>query len=466
MSTHDNSQMNPPINTEEVATPTRYDLLFKIKKYASSFDLEGDKPDLRNITYVSPTDHLSCPICQQPFMDPMTTICGHTFCKECIFECLKMSKNYSNSEESINITGCCPLDRTPLDSANINDLFPSPLLISNLIDDLKVSCLNRERGCDWDGRRWELEHHVVLECGYTGVKCNGMRETEENESPEEKPAGNDLVECSLLVERRFLSSEHDCVHKLFECEFCNKSITAITHQEHLESECLFNYQTCDLCMNDTITLKNLEKHKINCSKVGHMKCPAGEIGCKWVGNSETALEIHLQACQLNQLLPSITTMNDKIDNLTKDNGFLQRQINKILDSIIQGKITNLGYNESIEEVNKFNAIDDQDKLLYLNFEIDRLKFEINEKIIPFINTTNVNDQESLINNLINDNFMVRDDMNLQRMMINSLRKQLQFLLFTRNRPNMGHMPHLEDMLQDLEDISSRSSSEERLNLKL
>ena len=197
-----------------------------------------------------------------------------------------------------------------------------------------------------------------------------------------------------------------------------------------------------------------------------MKCPAGEIGCKWVGNNETALEIHLQACQLNQLLPSITTMNDKIDNLTKDNGFLQRQINKILDSIIQGKITNLGYNESIEEVNKFNAIDDQDKLIYLNFEIDRLKFEINEKIIPFINTTNVNDQESLINNLINDNFMVRDAMNLQRMMINSLRKQLQFLLFTRNRPNMGHMPHLEDMIQDLEEISSRSSSEERLNLKL
>jgi hypothetical protein len=219
-------------------------------------------------------------------------------------------------------------------------------------------------------------------------------------------------------------------------------------------------------MNDTITLKKLEKHKINCSKVGHMKCPAGEIGCKWVGNNETALEIHLQACQLNQLLPSITTMNDKIDNLTKDNGFLQRQINKILDSIIQGKITNLGYNESIEEVNKFNAIDDQDKLIYLNFEIDRLKFEINEKIIPFINTTNVNDQESLINNLINDNFMVRDAMNLQHMMINSLRKQLQFLLFTRNRPNMGHMPHLEDMIQDLEEISSRSSSEERLNLKL
>lgn len=441
-----------------------YDLSLRIKTFSSSFDLEGNKPDLRNITYLSPTDHLSCPICQQPFMEPMTTICGHTFCKDCIFECLKMSKNYD--EDSL-VTGCCPLDRTPLDSANINDLFPSPLLISNLIDDLKVSCLNHERGCDWNGRRWELEHHVMLDCGYTGVKCNGMRETEkvasegDLENDLESVVENDLVECSLLVERRFVSGE--CVHKLFECEYCNKNVTAITHQAHLEDECLFNYQTCDLCMNDTITLKNLEKHKANCSKVGHFKCPAGEIGCVWVGNNETALEIHLETCTLNQMLPTISTMNSKIDNLTKDNGFLQRQINKILDSIIQGKITNLGYNESIEEVNKFNTIDDQDKLMYLNFEIDRLKFEINEKIIPFINKSNSVNDESIINNLINDNFMMRDDMSLQRMMINSLRKQLQFLLFTRNRP-MGHQP--EEMIMDLEEISLRSSSEERLNLKL
>ncbi len=94
-----------------------------------------------------------------------------------------------------------------------------------------------------------------------------------------------------------------------------------------------------------------------------------------------------------------------------------------------GKITNLGYSESIEEINKFESIEDQDKLVYLNFEIDRLKYEINERIIPFMNKSIVNERENMMNNLINDNFMIREDMNVQRMMINSLRKQLQFLLY-------------------------------------
>ena len=69
--------------------------------------------------------------------------------------------------------------------------------------------------------------------------------------------------------------------------------------------------------------------------------------------------------------------------------------------------------------------------MYLNFEIDRLKYEINERIIPFMNKSTVNERENMMNNLINDNFMIREDMNVQRMMINSLRKQLQFLLFSR-----------------------------------
>lgn len=46
-----------------------------------------------------------------------------------------------------------------------------------------------------------------------------------------------------------------------------------------------------------------------------------------------------------------------------------------------------------------------------------------------MNRSKINDQENMIKNLVNDNFMMREDMNLQRMMINSLRKQLQFMLF-------------------------------------
>lgn len=172
-------------------------------------------------------------------------------------------------------------------------------------------------------------------------------------------------------------------------------------------------------------------------------------------------------------------MKDKMDSLVLENETLQKQINKMLDSIIQGKITNLGYSESIEEINKFESIEDQDKLVYLNFEIDRLKYEINERIIPFMNKSTVNERENMMNNLINDNFMIREDMNVQRMMINSLRKQLQFLLFSKNRnttlsggvggtnnmfPSM--FPTEELGLGNIYETVSRSNSEERLNLKL
>ena len=156
-----------------------YDESVNIIDYPSSFNLleSDDRPDIRGITYKSLTDHLNCPICQQPFINPLTTICGHTFCKECIYECFRMAKrNSRNSVTSLNnnttedMTGNCPLDRTPLDAANINDLFPTPLIVTNLIDELKVYCLNKERGCEWVGTRWELEHHVTDSCGYTGIK--------------------------------------------------------------------------------------------------------------------------------------------------------------------------------------------------------------------------------------------------------------------------------------------------------
>ncbi|RLV96368.1 hypothetical protein JA1_000248 [Spathaspora sp. JA1] len=457
--------------------------------------LESDnKPDLRNVKYKTTTEHLNCPICQQPFIEPLTTICGHTFCKECIYECFKKSKRPRNSENEL--CGFCPLDRTPLDSANVNDLFPAPLIISNLIDDLKVYCLNHERGCDWTGSRWALERHVVVDCAQTGIKCNGTRQ--------------DGTKCELIVERKFFDQDKDmpvgkdedeickeskdteCIHQKFECEHCNEQITKITLTNHLETECLFNFKTCELCGNDMIPEKNLGKHQENCIKIGRLKCPAHELGCKWIGSNETSLEIHLANgnCQLYLLLPAFNCIQEKMTSLTCENEYLQKQINKILDSIIQGKITNLGYSESIEEINKFKSIEDQDKLIYLNFELDRLKYEINEKILPFMNKSIAKEQENVMTGLINETFMMREDMNVQRMMINSLRKQLQFLLFARGRggngglgassniggvgpnsipgaPGFNNVSPEDGMgLPELYEVVSRSSSDERINLKL
>lgn len=496
-----------------------------------------DKPDLRNVKYKSPTDHLSCPICQQPFIEPMTTICGHTFCRECILECLKMSDTSDNNR------GSCPLDRTPIDSANTNDLFHTPLIIANMIDDLKVYCLSVDRGCTWTGSRWELEHHVVADCGFTGVECNGIRiidnqlNEENNDENARREVKDNLLDkdserteyaahlsgefnaevnlesdalieleqpvteiqtmseteiktmtdmeievmteelkqvqlqnklnrvCSQLVERR-LTLDGECCHKLYECKFCKQQICHAIEEIHLLQECKLNYQTCEMCENDTIAQMNMEKHIANCSRIRNIKCPAHEIGCKWIGNNETSLDIHMESdCALNKFLPFYEKLNDKVVNLEGENQYLQRQINRILNLVIQGKITNLGYNEHIEEINKFESTSEQNKLLHLNFEVERMKFEMEEKVLPLVNKMRgSHERENLLNNIISDNFMMKEDLNVQRMYINSLRKQLQFLLFTRNRMlPPGFQPAMEF---DTPDHLEYSSSEERLNLKL
>lgn len=405
--------------------------------------------------------------------------------------------------------GFCPLDRTPLNALNIHDLFPTPLIITNMVDELKVYCLNFERGCDWIGSRWELEHHVVQDCGFTGVYCDGVRirlsdavelhstltdileeeiSLELLEDAELEEHSNEIITalptercCSLLVERRFLGSENnECVHKLFECKFCKTKVTAINEEVHLKEECLVNYTTCDLCNNDMIPLRNLEKHKSNCMKTGKLVCPAHKIGCPWVGNNEPSLEIHLEKgnCQLNQLLPFMSSLENKIDKLGEENAFLQKQIHKILDSIIQGKVTNLGYNEPIEEIGRFTRdmgiMEDQDRVLHLNYEIDRLKCELEEKINPFIDRESnaMIERETIMNGLVSDNFIMKDNLNLQRALINSLRKQVQFLLFrNRNQAPFGanfvnHPTPGAEADDILAEMTSMSSSEERLNLKL
>lgn len=414
----------------------------EIPSHSSCFDMEHttSRPDLRNLKYKSLTDHLQCPICQQPFIKPLTTLCGHTFCSDCIMECFKMSKDSTS-----DVIGLCPLDRTPIDSTNSNDLFPTPILINNLVDELKVYCLNHERGCEWSGCRWEVEHHVIADCEHTGVKCNGKRGRKE---------------CSLLVERKYKSTE-ECVHKLFECSYCKEQIAKVTEEDHLSNECLFNYQTCEICANDMIPLKSLAQHQENCTKSTKHICPAKSIGCSFIGNNEPSLENHVQNnCQLNKFLPFYNKMNDKLETLTKENENLRSLINKILNLIIQGKITNLGYNEPIEEINKFKNFEDldQDKLIYLNYEIERLKYQIDEKLIPFIDKQ-TNEREPVLNNLVSDSFMMKDDLNLQRMLINSLRKQIQFILFKNHRPTFNGMnnPVFDEDLSD---------SDERLNLKL
>lgn len=434
--------------------------------------------DLRSLRYACCTDHFTCPICRQPFIDPVTTLCGHTFCRDCIEQCLEISAEENNNSQ----TGLCPLDRTPIDALSLNDLFPSPLIISNMIDELQVYCLNLERGCQWKGMRWEVESHVKQVCGFTGLICNGIVpqfDTQKNvEETDDFKTGENrtLLRCGKVIERRFLSEEGKCAHRPFACKFCEAKIDKATEEKHLNDICLLNMSSCDMCGNDSIVKKDLKLHQTNCVLTGKQVCPAREIGCDWTGTTPPSLELHLQnnSCVLNLILPHMRELKSRVADLESERTFAQRQLRIILDSVTQGKITNLGYSEPLDEIGlstraKLSSCD-EDHLLHLNCEMERLRCELDHKVSPFIlrETKTSSDHQTIINRLANENFIIKEELNVQRSFISSLRKQIHYLSFRENRHQLGNPGQL--VLAEWEDlhgvVPSRSSSDERLNLKL
>lgn len=130
---------------------------------------------------------LICPINFGILNDPVTDICGHSFCRKCISEWLK-----SDSK--------CPYSRKIL---NQNDLYPN-LTIKNLLSKQIIHCVNSD--CIWQGPLESLIPHLEKECDYTKVKCKYSR-------------------CSAEMDRKdAVSHEKKCEMKVIICEYCHHSL--------------------------------------------------------------------------------------------------------------------------------------------------------------------------------------------------------------------------------------------------
>ncbi|ODV95798.1 hypothetical protein PACTADRAFT_49246 [Pachysolen tannophilus NRRL Y-2460] len=419
--------------------------------YIEEWSLNSSKAlDLTVLSYIDRFEHLNCPVCQLPFLDPYTTKCGHTFCKECIKECL----GSTNSR--------CPLDRTTLDPFNVNDLFQAPIIIKNLTDELKVKCLNDKRGCNWIGSRWEVKTHLNNECEFTRFKCNGkVNNNNNNES------GNDKVICGKLTEKRFLvnnnnnddddDDDDECIHKLYPCpNDCGFQITKITEQRHLDNECEQNFKTCGGC-HLKFPSKDFIKHEEFCEKF-YIKCNGHKYGCDWKGDRSRYETIHEPSCNFLKLAPYFEKQESDIKSTKDENKLLKSQISSILDSIVQGKVANLGNNLNLEEIYSSSAlslafsssssayssqaflpslststsIDECIKLL--NIEAETLKANL-EKFQRA--EQNFENNLTLIDNFINENLRIKEELGVQKNVINSLRQQLQFLMMERRRNNFA-----------------------------
>ncbi|KFP67950.1 E3 ubiquitin-protein ligase LNX, partial [Cariama cristata] len=92
-------------------------------------------------------DDLICQICLQPLLQPLDTLCGHTFCTACLTNFL-VEKDF------------CPMDRKLV---ILQTCRKSSILVNNLLDKLMVSCPFTEH-CSEVVQRGHLEQHFQTQC--------------------------------------------------------------------------------------------------------------------------------------------------------------------------------------------------------------------------------------------------------------------------------------------------------------
>ena len=97
---------------------------------------------------------LICSICYYPFSDPLSTPCGHIFCRKCITD----SINAGNIE--------CPRCRQRL--VSVNNRAPASRIVWNMSDHLLARCLF----CGKTGlQRGNFNDHVSNGCSEVPVPC-------------------------------------------------------------------------------------------------------------------------------------------------------------------------------------------------------------------------------------------------------------------------------------------------------
>ncbi len=130
--------------------------------------------------FVSNVDqNLVCNICTGVMDQAVVTLCGHSFCEECL-------KTWLDRPETDSCPGCRSY-------TSRFDLIPN-LAVRNMIDALLVWCDNSERGCKIVMRLESLRKHLER-CEFREVKCSACGET----LPKNELA-NHYKNCSVIEE--------------------------------------------------------------------------------------------------------------------------------------------------------------------------------------------------------------------------------------------------------------------------
>jgi zinc finger of C3HC4-type, RING len=204
--------------------------------------------DLQDLDYSEPDSHLCCPICQVPFVDPVSVDCGHYFCAGCLARYWKTTLRPGHRKP-------CPACRT-----KVNSIKCAPRLIVNMCNDVEVKC--PLQACGKAVARGNLESHMLLYCPERLSMC-----------PDSK--------CTKQTKRKHLL-RGICRHETHrECE-CGELVPLKDSDTHREFQCSLNSNSCEY----------------------KMPCPGQDFGCE-VLLDPPALEAHTKTCPIAKMAPHL-----------------------------------------------------------------------------------------------------------------------------------------------------------------
>ena len=241
---------------------------------ASAYDCGGFE-----YQFVStPQDIFVCKICHLPSRDPhLTKCCGHVFCKSCL-DAMKEAQSIVNN--------ICPVCRN-------EDFVTFPnKQVERDIKSLHVYCINKGKGCKWQGEVNCIENHLTKDggCKYGEVICTSG--------------------CGGKMLRRNLTKhvETKCPRRKVNCQYCHLRKEYQFIEGKHKKECAEYPLACPNKCEEAgcIRRKDMNKHRSRCP-LEVISCEYETMGCEVRMTRQTQKEhnkekmeyhLHLTKCKL------------------------------------------------------------------------------------------------------------------------------------------------------------------------
>ena len=263
----------------------------------------------------NPPDHCICKICQHPSRDAyMTGECcrGQTICKSCLDHWQITARNRK-----------CPVCRNKEGAFNKN--YP----IEREIKSLRVYCINKGKGCRWQGKLKNIDKHIYTKgCKFEEVKCSN--------------------ECGKMIWRKYLTRhvKTECLRREVNCQYCHDTGEYQFIEGQHKEECPKLPLPCpNNCEGGIVPREDMEAHRKECP-LEIVPCEYYSVGCKRVklarkdqeNHNKDNMKEHLMSNHeltetKNQLAVELTDTKSQLAKLTDAKAQLAAELKDTKDQL-------------------------------------------------------------------------------------------------------------------------------------